>query len=215
LTWQEVSFFYPKKSLLTLTKNKLNLGNVRMHVHEITLQNGLRACVDVSDMGLVLPYKWHARTETRPYVQANMKIDGRWKIRLLHRHLLNAPAGMVVDHIDGNPLNNTRSNLRLSTTAQNSAHRTRPNTGQFIGVSKTDGGKWKALICTNGQDISLGTNDIEEIAAEAYNQAALVLYGKFAGFNQVPRIDGLLNEIVLKKEQSIQRSLVQIAMLKG
>jgi len=78
--------------------------------------------VDASDAELIAPYLWHSVCHTLkggktrpPYIQAN--IDGRRVY--LHRFLMGEPVGFVVDHIDGDPLNNCRSNLRIVTHREN------------------------------------------------------------------------------------------------
>jgi hypothetical protein len=106
----------------------------------------------------------------------------------LHRMITNAAHGMVVDHIDGNTLNNTRSNLRVCTQAENTRNRAKSQTasGKFKGVSfRKDIGKWRARIMINRKEISLGVFDSEVIAAKAYNDAAVIYHGVFSKLNEV------------------------------
>lgn len=156
---------------------------------QISLKHGLFTLVDDSDFPEVQLHSWHARKGPRPYVQASVKTADGFKNVLLHRFLLSPPDGMLVDHIDGNPLNNTRANLRLATPAQNAAHRTRPNRGRFIGAYAVPSGKWVAVISPAGKSIYLGTYTTEEAAAAAYNKAARHHFGAYAGQNPVQEMN--------------------------
>jgi HNH endonuclease/AP2 domain len=89
----------------------------------------------------------------------------------------------VIDHRDGNPLNNRWSNLRLSTYSDNAANRgrMRSNTSGFKGAvfdPRTD--KWRALISKDGRRYCLGRYATAEEAHAAYVAKALELFGEFA-----------------------------------
>lgn len=112
--------------------------------------------------------------------------DGRGGIMLMHRQLMEAAKGEVVDHIDGNPLNNTRSNLRICSNTENvrNQRRHKNNTSGFKGVSwHANRGKWRAYITPNRKQIHLGLFDNTEDAARAYDAAALEHYGAYAKLN--------------------------------
>jgi len=93
--------------------------------------------------------------------------------------------GFDVDHIDGNKLNNRRSNLRVATRSQNSANRgPTGGTSKFKGVRYCkDKGRYRAEIQADGRYIHLGYFDVEVDAARAYDQAAVTHYGEFAYTN--------------------------------
>ena len=76
--------------------------------------------------------------------------------RLLHRYLLNPPKGLTIDHINRNPLDNRRCNLKICTQFENNQNQSH-NTSGKVGVSyfKKDN-KYKAYIKVNGKQISLG-----------------------------------------------------------
>jgi hypothetical protein len=96
--------------------------------------------------------------------------------------------GVKVDHLDGDGLNNQRSNLRLATQAQNLLNRgpQRNNCSGFKGVSWHKGaGKWTANISVNGSRRYLGVFDGVLDAAAAYNKAAVELHGEFAWLNDL------------------------------
>lgn len=106
----------------------------------------------------------------------------------MHRDMLGAQRGQIVDHIDRNPLNNQRSNLRFVTPAQSSINtgKTRGGSSQFKGVhwSKSSA-KWHAGIGFQGKRIHIGSFDCEHEAGHAYNKAAVFYYGEYATLNPV------------------------------
>ncbi len=105
----------------------------------------------------------------------------------IHNIILNPPKGYIVDHIDGDPLNNQRSNLRLATISQNNRNvrkRKTPSSSGYKGVSKTKKQtKWYASIKFNKKSYNLGLYDLEEDAAKAYDKKALEFFGEFANIN--------------------------------
>lgn len=114
-------------------------------------------------------------------------IEGKWRIFKLSRLILDAPDELVVDHIDGNVLDNRRRNLRLCTKAQNNQNARkmkRAGTSRFKGVYWHRQNKgWSASIMADGKKHSLGTFRVEQHAADAYNSAAKRLHGEFASLN--------------------------------
>ena len=80
--------------------------------------NGLIAIVDDSDFELVSQYRWRGHKAARSLtVYARGAVDR--KPILMHRLIMQPEAGLHIDHIDGNGLNNSRSNLRCVTQAEN------------------------------------------------------------------------------------------------
>lgn len=114
-------------------------------------------------------------------------------ITYMHRMIMNPEDGMVVDHIDGNGLNNQKSNLRVCTTQQNlwnSRKRSGTTSSKYKGVSWHKAKqKWQAQIMANGKAHHLGFFENEEAAAKAYNDAKLIKHGKYGFINSIVKID--------------------------
>ncbi len=113
-----------------------------------------------------------------------------------HAIIVNPPSGMVVDHINGNSLDNRKSNLRAATREQNNmnrganrTHRGKPTTSPYKGVSLNKrSNRWVSSIGHNYKRIYLGYFDLPEDAARAYDIKARELFGEFA-YQNFPRLD--------------------------
>ena len=87
------------------------------------------AMIDSADMGRVLDFgRW--RRARNGYVYSFTRAEGRRRDVALHRFLLSAPEGKVVDHINHDPLDNRKANLRLLTKAENMQNRRGPVIGK-------------------------------------------------------------------------------------
>ena len=96
------------------------IRTTRGKVRRIPLGGGLFATVDARDYKWLSQYKWCVLSKCgAPYAVRRTK-DGR--MVYMHREIMGAPKGSVVDHIDHNTLNNRRCNLRVCTQAQNHAN---------------------------------------------------------------------------------------------
>lgn len=106
----------------------------------------------------------------------------------VHRTIMNASNGMLVDHINHNKLDNRKTNLRICTNQQNQMNRksNKVGTSKYKGVSfdKTFG-KWRAAIMFNKKYIHIGRFMCEHEAAKAYNERAKKLFGEFAYLNDI------------------------------
>lgn len=150
---------------------------------KIELTRGYVAIADDEDADLLLPHKWTTLRVTDRHVYAFRKVAKR--AVLMHRVITGAVKGQVVDHINGNTLDNRRNNLRLCTHAQNMTNRagTRGSKSKFKGVTQS---KRRWVACIGGSRNSrqyLGIFATEEEAAAAYDIAAVLRYGEFACLN--------------------------------
>lgn len=139
----------------------------------------MQPIVDPEDAELLANHAW--RCDHRPYFRA--RIAG--KMVALHRVIAGASKGQIVDHIDGNPLNCRRSNLRTCDPIGNARNRGRKRTSKspYKGVWQKPSGRWQSIIMDAGKFHNLGVFDTPEAAAAAYDKAALRLHGEFARLN--------------------------------
>jgi hypothetical protein len=145
--------------------------------------------VDDGDYEFISQWKWHNRQGYAIRVIWLNKERTKRRTVQMHRVLLGAPDGVPVDHINGNPLDNRRANLRLCTPVENSRNRTvkstyrgRPSSSQYKGVS-ADKGVWCANIRVNNTLKHLGLFQSEIEAAQCYDAAAGEFFGEFARVN--------------------------------
>jgi len=148
----------------------------------IPLTQSLQVMVDPEDYEWLRHWRWRARFAPNGRVYATARIHGRTVF--MHRLIMNPPPGMVVDHIDGNGVDNCRRNLRNCTHAQN-IHNLPKHHGvsRFKGVCRARHGRWQAGIRTGGHRMYIGLFDDEVEAAHARDRWAFVLHGSFAWLN--------------------------------
>lgn len=151
-------------------------------VKHIGLTKGKYAIVDAADYKWLSRYKWTALV-TGGKVYAIRACKG--KTILMHREIMKPARGLVVDHIDGNGLNNCRSNLRVCTRQQNLYNsRPRAKKSKYKGVRYCDQkDNWIAEATLRGHKHHLGTFRDEVEAARAYDRKAAELFGKYARLN--------------------------------
>lgn len=159
----------------------------------VPLTRGMTTVIDAADEHLVRGYTWFAKPSggkgRQTFYAANVRrVNGRNTTVYLHRLIVGAQRGQIVDHRDGDTLNNTRANLRIGTQAQNMANAgMRPqNTSGYIGVTwRRDTEKWQAQIQVKGKCINLGSYDDPKEAAEARAKYARSVHGEWASRMEV------------------------------
>lgn len=157
----------------------------------IPFTKGYIARVDDEDYDVLTAHKWTAvvtgKNIKRVYAYRRINWDNtkrKWGGSIyMHRQITDAVKGLDVDHIDGDTLNNQRSNLRTATRSQNLANNRRAvGVSGFRGVTRTTRGEsapYKVMF----RNKLIGTYfDIEE-AARAYDAAAIKEFGEFAKLN--------------------------------
>jgi AP2 domain/HNH endonuclease len=152
-------------------------------IRYIALTKGRFAIVDAADYEWLNQYKWCLSSTNQGRCYA-CHMEGRTQISM-HRLIMNAPKGMLVDHINGNGLDNRRCNLRLCTPTQNMCNRRKyGGKSQYKGVFRNKkSGRYYAKISFKRETIYLGTYDEEIEAARAYDRKAIELFGEFAYLN--------------------------------
>ncbi len=144
---------------------------------KIITKKGEVILADAADIEKLHKYSWCVSATGYPV--ANIK----GKVTKLHRYLLDLKdQEVVVDHINRNPLDNRRKNLRLCSQFENSRNLSisKNNKSGFVGISETSNGRYMARIMVNRKEIGLGTFDKKEDAVKARLQAEEKYFGKFA-----------------------------------
>lgn len=167
-----------------------NSSDDHLNTDTIPLTKGYETIVSVEDADLA-NFKWQVmETNGLHYAYGRMPSAGRKKL-LLHRVILGRILGRELtrteqtDHINSNPLDNRRENLRIATNAQNQHNKGRylNNKSGYKGVHwDRQKGKWRAEIQTMGKRTYLGYFPTPEEAYAAYCEAALKYHGEFAYF---------------------------------
>lgn len=160
---------------------------IEFTLKEIKLTQGKVAIVDECDYKYLKHFKWCV---SRGYAMRGVRENGRNKSIKMHRVIMGVSDSKIeVDHINNNPLDNRRKNLRLCKHSENMGNQVirKNNTTGFKGVHwYKSRRRWMAHITIEGKFKNLGYfKDITE-AAKAYNKAAKKYFGKFANLNKIP-----------------------------
>ncbi len=152
----------------------------------ITLTSGAVCFVDPDDIDLVSHVVWSEVKSLRTSYAYGF-LPGSEVRLFMHVLLMGQRDGFMVDHRDGNGLNNVRSNLRWATSSQNQANKRhqRGNSNPYKGVWPPTGEHphWRAGITCDGVRYYLGNFATPEEAALAYDRKAKELFGEFAKLN--------------------------------
>lgn len=156
----------------------------------IKLACGNVVIVDSDDAHLVAAKKWRFRNPgSTPHQSAYVVATDGQKQVFLHRVIVGAAPGTIIDHINGDRLDNRKSNLRQASHTENMRNRKKHADGRhsvFKGVSRFSNGKFRALIRDGSKQIYLGSFETEVSAAFAYDVASLQIHGDFGRRNFLP-----------------------------
>lgn len=136
----------------------------------------------LADSGLIERYgdRWYK--SSRGYIVRNIMHGSKRTVEYLHRVIMRPTSGLVVDHVNGNTLDNRACNLRVCTHSENLRNqgKHKDNTSGFKGVTWHKGAKkWKAAIQVENKVKHLGLFASKEDAYEAYCAACKKLHGEF------------------------------------
>ena len=152
----------------------------------IPLSKGMNAIVDDDDSDAVSAFAWCLHSRGYAVRKGPRDSSGKRAVILMHRSILSATPGTEVDHINGNRLDNRRSNLRFATSSQNHANQklSSKNTTGAKGVSfNRKSGRYYAEIHLNHRKKFLGSFSSIASASAAYDAAARLYFGDFARTN--------------------------------
>ena len=132
-----------------------------------------RVKVDHADIENLNQYRWFKMSSyAKSYSSA--KVDG--KRVLMHRFLMQVDEH--IDHINGDGMDNRRSNLRTATQSQNMMNR-KAERGDLVGVAK-NGNRWQADIKVNGKKYYLGLYKTLAEAQAARQAGERILFGEYS-----------------------------------
>ncbi len=147
--------------------------------------------IDLEDLPIFSAYRWQIRKAGNSrYVYRNSVNKGIY----LHREIMRPDDGLDIDHIDGNGLNNCRSNLRAITHQKNAWNR--QNSDQNGVTFHKRRSLWRATIMHNQKKIELGYFDKKEDAEKARDLVAIKLRGEYCVI-QAPDSIGLIDHLSL------------------
>lgn len=148
----------------------------------IVLTQFKHSILDDEDFRLFSKNKWCAMKSKKSYYAIRKFGE---KTLYLHREILKCKTGEIVDHINGNGLDNRKNNLRICSNAENSRNRKiLKHSSKYKGVYwNKSKNKWHAQICFNYKNINLGYFKNEMAAAFRYDLKAKALFGQYASTN--------------------------------
>lgn len=163
-----------------------------------------RTLIDAEDYERVTRLSWSPkRAGLSIYAYATSLYGIPKHHQRLHAFIIKAEPGQIVDHINGDTLDNRKANLRIVTAAENARNARRATSvgksSKFKGVSLDKrSGRWLASIRSNGTMKRLGLFDAETEAAMAYDTAAKQMFGEFARTNADMRLYDIAGKSALE-----------------
>jgi hypothetical protein len=150
---------------------------------ESTKYGQFKVLYDAEDEDKISKYNWCILKDKQLFYVQSSRAETTVRF---HRLIMNTPKGMDTDHINGNPLDNRKENLRICTAAENARNKgpLKNNKSGFKGVNwhKRDK-RWRSQISCYKKYTHIGYFKDKEEAARAYDVKAKELHGEFAYLN--------------------------------
>lgn len=165
-------------------------------MREIPLTRGKVALVDDEDVPIVASFRWQATPASNNkdgsgiwYATCSVWVreERRSHTLRMHRVLVGASGEEIVDHIDGDGLNNTKKNLRKGTQSQNCVNR-KTTPGPYLRGTSPKHRKWRADLKYQGLRLYLGYFDTEQEAHAAYLAEAKRIHGDWVPSLPIPPV---------------------------
>jgi hypothetical protein len=168
-----------------MAKRVVRQIRIEGNIAYVPLTRGYEAIIDAADIQIVSSTLWQAVLDRNTIYASRSKNSchsKRDETTLMHRLIMSAPKGLLVDHINRNGLDNRRTNLRIATNSENLQNQKRraDNSSGVKGVTwKSDRNTWRAQIRVGERRIHLGYFTEVDEAAKAYRNASIHYHGEF------------------------------------
>jgi hypothetical protein len=172
------------KDLEGINKTIELLKNEEYNKKEITRNTNGIPYIKVKDLEVLVDEdNWHELSQMSWSISKDGYIVNT-KVGRMHRIIMKAKDGELVDHINNIKYNNRRCNLRIASAGLNAHNKIKSKnaSSKYFGVSKS-GKKWRSQITCKGVKYGLGSFENEIDAAKAYNKEAIEKYGENANLN--------------------------------
>lgn len=149
---------------------------VELALYDINSTEIARTILNKEDLCKVVERKWYF---SGGYVVSDTVKRGE----LMHRIITSCPDGMIVDHVNRNPLDNRRENLRVCTQRENvfnSGIRSDNKTGHTGVIFRKREKLWFSYISIDGKQVSLGYHKTKKQAIKARREGEEKYYGEYA-----------------------------------
>lgn len=183
------TFFKDKPRYKLRKTNKIEFKDNFAIIHiENNLKGHFECLIDIEDISKINEYYWNIRYDKRhpnclPYIETHKRINGKLKRLHLHRLIMNCPNDMVIDHINGNNLDNRKSNLRIVTQHQNTLNH---NKAKNIYFNKRDNLYYVKFQILGKSKYLCYTRNYEEAEAYANLGKTLIFENKIEELFKIP-----------------------------